>query len=296
MYTSRSHSGQLFVDLGEQKNDNVPIREQDWMKLMDDSVDRVASDNGAVKSADRVLDLFELLAQWGREMSHTEISQALSIPKGSLSKLLKNLVTRHYLEYVPASKGYKLGEAVRRLAETTQTQLDLLMLAKPLLKEITEATLESCALSYLRGDQVEVVATEISPQRLLSHLRLGDLAPLYAVSAGKIILAFLPQEQRDVYLANVTFKAYTDATISSTEQLMVQISEAEGTGISFSIEEFTPGIIGIAVAVRSGTGFPIAALNVAMPEVRYTTASRDKAIAALLDAATKLSRHYTGRE
>lgn len=263
---------------------------------MDSGVDGVAGENGTVKSADRVLDLFELLAQWGREMSHTEISQALGIPKGSLSKLLKNLVARQYVEYLPASKGYKLGEAVRRLADTAQTQLDLLVLAEPVLKGITEATLESCALSYLRGDQVEVVATENSPQRLLSHLRLGDLAPLYAVSAGKIILALLPQEQRESYLANVTFEAHTDATITSTDQLMGQIAEAQRAGVAFSIEEFTPGIIGIAVAVRSGTGFPIAALNVAMPAVRYTTASRDKAITALLDAAAKLGRHYKGNE
>lgn len=263
---------------------------------MNSSVDGLVGENGTVKSADRVLDLFELLAQWGREMSHTEISQALGIPKGSLSKLLRNLVARQYVEYVPASKGYKLGEAVRRLAETAQTQLDLLALAEPVLREITEVTLESCALSYLRGDQVEVVATENSPQRLLSHLRLGDLAPLYAVSAGKIILALLPQEQRQLYLDNVAFEAHTDATISSTERLMEQIAEAQQTGVGFSIEEFTPGIIGIAVAVRSEAGFPIAALNVAMPAVRYTVASRDKAIAALFDAATKLGRHYTGRE
>ncbi len=260
---------------------------------MDSDAEGVAGDNGTVKSADRVLDLFELLAQWGREMSHTEISQALDIPKGSLSKLLKNLVARQYVEYFPASKGYRLGEAVRRLATTAQTQLDLLEIAEPVLKEITETTRESCALSYLRGDQVEVVVTENSPQRLLSHLRLGDLAPLYAVSAGKIILALLPQEQREAYLANVNFEAHTDATITNAEQLVGQLAQAQHTGVAFSLEEFTPGIIGIAVAVRSGAGFPIAALNVAMPAVRYTAITRDKAIAALLDGAAKLSRHYT---
>jgi DNA-binding IclR family transcriptional regulator len=42
------------------------------------------STQAAVKSADGVLDLLELLARAGREMAHNEIGEALQIPKSSL--------------------------------------------------------------------------------------------------------------------------------------------------------------------------------------------------------------------
>jgi hypothetical protein len=67
---------------------------------------------GVVKSADRVLDLFELLGRWGAEMSHTDLVEALQIPKSSLTQLLRNLVSRGYIEFSPSTKGYRLGRRV----------------------------------------------------------------------------------------------------------------------------------------------------------------------------------------
>ena len=55
----------------------------------------------SVKSADRVLDLLELLTRRGKAMSHTELSLALGIPKSSLTQLLRNLTDRGYLLFSP---------------------------------------------------------------------------------------------------------------------------------------------------------------------------------------------------
>ena len=46
-----------------------------------------AEASSTVKSADRTLDLFELLARWGREMSHTEIAEALDCRRGTVKSL-----------------------------------------------------------------------------------------------------------------------------------------------------------------------------------------------------------------
>ncbi len=53
----------------------------------------------------------------------------------------------------------------------------------------TAKTCESAALNILKGDQAEVVAPVNGPQRLVSHMWLGDLAPLYVTSGGTIILS-----------------------------------------------------------------------------------------------------------
>src|SRR5664280_1390245 len=103
-----------------------------------------------VKSADRVLTLFELLGTWGHEMSHTEIAEALEIPKSSLTQLLKNMVGRGWLSYSPGSKGYTLGTAFTRLARRTGQTSDLVSLAGPVLAELTARTSESSALNVLR--------------------------------------------------------------------------------------------------------------------------------------------------
>ena len=246
-----------------------------------------------VKSADRTLDLLELLARWGREMSHSEIAEALDIPKSSLTKLLKNLTTRNYIRFVPETKGYRLGEAVMRLALQASQQRDLVACAAPFLAEITRRTKESCALSLLKGDQIEVVATELSPQRLVSHLRPGDMAPLYTVSGGKAILAFLPDVMREEYLKAVKLERVTSQTITTKKALLAQLEEIRRKGVAYSMEEYTPGIVGVGVPILSSVGFPLGALNLAIPAVRYTKDMSISAVAALQSAAEQISRQFS---
>lgn len=251
--------------------------------------------SGAVKSAVRVLDVFELLAR-REEMSHADIADALEIPKSSLTQLLRTLVARGYIDFSPASKGYQLGEGFSLLARRTSDVRDLVEFVQPVLEDITRATGETSALNQLKGNVAEVVATVSSPHRLLSNMRRGDLAPLYATSGGKSILANLPDTMRNAYLADVVFEAITPKTIRSKKELQRQIALVRKDGIAYSFEEFTPGIIGIGVPVLSATGFPLGSLNVAIPAVRYDTQARDRADAALRQAADRIRRQFVGED
>lgn len=246
------------------------------------SVSQPAS--STVKSADRVLTLFELLGAWGREMSHTEIAETLSIPKSSLTQLLKNMVGRGWLSYSPASKCYALGTAFSRLARRAGQTADLVSVAGPVLAELTARTSESSALNVLKGDMVEVTATVLGPQRLVSHMRLGDVAPLYATSGAKIILAYLPTDMQEEYFRRVKFEPTTGATIRTPRALRSQLQKIRREGLAYSFEEWTPGITGMARAVLSSSGDVLASVNVAVPSVRFNEVLRAQVADALLRA------------
>jgi DNA-binding IclR family transcriptional regulator len=245
-----------------------------------------------VKSADRTLDVLELLAHWGREMSHAEIAEALDIPKSSLTKLIRNLTDRGYLRFVAETKGYRLGDTILKLAQQSNQTRSLITCAEPVLHDITQQTAESCALNQLKGEQVEVVATVISQQRLQSHMRLGDLAPLYAVSGGKAILAYLPEVMREEYMGSVTFERFTKNTISTKKALLATLEDVRKKGFATSMEEFTPGIIGVGVPILSANGFPLGSLNLAIPAVRYSSDIGERAVAILMASAAKIQRQY----
>jgi DNA-binding IclR family transcriptional regulator len=245
-----------------------------------------------VKSADRVLDLFELLARWGAEMSHTELVDALQIPKSSLTQLLRNLVNRGYVEFLPETKSYRLGEAFVRLSRQSGESRNLLSIIQPILQDLTDLTRETSALNQLKGDQAEVVATVPSPQRLVSHMRTGDMAPLYATSGGKALLANLPTAMRDDYLRNVVFEPITPKTIRSKRELQKQINAVLDEGVAYSFEEFTPGIVGVGVPILSETAFPLGSLNIAVPSVRFSKQLQAKAIEALRAGAERARRQY----
>ena len=245
---------------------------------------------GSVKSAMRVLDLFEYLGRWGAEKTHAEIAEQLGIPKSSLTQLLKTLVRRGYLTYVPASKGYELGPAIAELAKRANDGNDLVAIAQPVLSWITAETQESCALNFIKGDKSEVVACLMSPRRLRYHMGLGDIAPLYATSGGKALLAFLPPEMLQEYLARISFEQITPNTITTREKLEHELSEVRRTGTAHVVEEFTPGIAGVARAVLSASGYPLASINIAVPVVRYDDRLRSLCMATLSKAVETLDQ------
>jgi DNA-binding IclR family transcriptional regulator len=245
--------------------------------------------DASVKSAVRVLDIFELLGGWDSHRTHTEIAEALDIPKSSLTPLLKTLTNRGYLFYKSDDKSYSLGPAITGLAKRTNDTNDLVALAPPILEEARNLTGETSALNILRGDKSEVVAVAMSANRLLFNMQVGDTAPLYATSGGKALLAHLPREMQLDYLSRVRLDPVTPHTITSLDTLTRQLSEVVKTGNAFVFEEFTPGIVGVARAVLSESGFPLASINIAMPAVRYSPAVQAVCITALERAATTLA-------
>ena len=82
--------------------------------------------DSAIKSADRVLDVLELLCRRGNSASHSEIAYTLDIPKSSLSALLKNLVNRNYLEKNLSANTYHLGAAFFALSKQGKTAKNIL--------------------------------------------------------------------------------------------------------------------------------------------------------------------------
>lgn len=251
------------------------------------------ADRLAVKSANRVLDLFELLGRWGGELSHTEIAAALKIPKSSLSQLLPNLVDRGYVLFVPETKGYRLGPKLTTLVTKLDHEQSLEAIAAPILQDITRQTGESAALNVLQGDTSKVVATVNSPQRLVSHMRSGDLAPLYATSGGKAILAFLSTGMREEYLARLKLKEITDNTITSMPELRRQLDAIRRNRLAFANGEFTSGITGMAAPILSPNDEAMGSINVAMPSVRYNAKVRDRT-ALVLEKAVRAIRQQLG--
>lgn len=100
--------------------------------------------NPTVKSADRVLDIFELFAEADvRELSLMDISRRLELPTSSLFKILQNLVHRGYLEKDEHGKmfrlGYKIFQIGAKYAQHTNLTAEFQYVAQQIVAEVNEA-------------------------------------------------------------------------------------------------------------------------------------------------------------
>lgn len=241
-----------------------------------------------VKSADRTLDLLEILGSALRPISHAEISVALGIPGSSLSALMQNLTTRGYAAFDETRNGYVLGEALRALLERRRTGIDLATIAQPIVERVAKATGETASLDRLTSNEIQRVCSANSVQTLRYWMSIGERAPAHAVSGGKAIIAFLPETARKAQLDRLDFDDVTPHTITSRVAFERALAKIAKQGVALSEEEYEIGVIGIAVPVCDRQGLPIASLTVVIPTARASAPHRRHVRETLLAAAKSL--------
>jgi DNA-binding IclR family transcriptional regulator len=230
------------------------------------------SQTPVVKSLDRGLDILEYVAGCPEPPSFSQLLGSLSIPRSSLFHLLANLLSRNYLEQDSKTERYRIGTGIAEIARKVRRP-SLSDRVTPFLRQLSLEMSETCGFYVRVRDSVEVVASAISTQALSYTMKAGMNAPLYAVSAGKIVLSELRSEELRQYLARVSFAPVTPQTVRSKARLKKEIQKVKTTGFAYSREEFTLGITAIATAVRSEAKF-YGAINLAVPTARFT-ADRD---------------------
>jgi IclR family transcriptional regulator, acetate operon repressor len=247
----------------------------------------------AVKSLDRGLDILEFVAGCSEPPSFSQLLASLGIPRSSLFHLLTNLLSRNFLQRDPQTERYRLGAGVVAIARKAHRP-SLGDRVTPFLRQLSLEMSETCGFYVRIAEQVEVVASAISTQALSYTMKVGMNAPLYAVSAGKIMLSELPAAELSRYLARVTLAPVTPHTIRSKVRLKQEIQDVKATGFAYSREEFTLGITAIATAVRSESKV-YGAINLAVPTARFTP-SRDAEFREALRRAAQLVAKEISRE
>jgi DNA-binding IclR family transcriptional regulator len=236
-----------------------------------------------VKSASRTLDLLECLAKSSQPMSHAELSARTSIPKSSLTQLLRTLQCRDYVESMRDGGPFRLGNAARHLIAFGLDVQRLIACAEPAMQSLADATSQSCALNLLRGDCVERVHRIKGASGLALHE--GVRAPLYASSAGKLFLARLSAAELESYFERVELLPLAKRSIRSLGELNRQIKSARSEGIAYSQDEFTDGVVGVSAPVVDGTGQMLAAIGLAVPTAAF--AARRTMLAKALHSAAE---------
>ena len=251
------------------------------------------SQTSTVKSLGRGLDILEYVACCSEPPSFSQLLRSLSIPRSSLFHLLTNLLSRNFLKRDPKTERYRLGTAVVEIARKVQRP-SLRDRITPLLHQLSLEVSETCGFYVQVENSVEVIASAISTQALSYTMKVGTLAPLYAVSAGKIVLSELRAEELSQYLARITFERVTPNTVRSRSSLKKEIHSTKATGFAYSREEFTLGITAIAAAVRSEKMFH-GAINLAVPTARFTP-DRDNVFRQALQRTAPIIAKEISRE
>lgn len=223
-----------------------------------------------VKSADRVLDIFELYAGDKDSFSLTEIVKELKTPPSSTYLLLQNMLERGYLQTDKTGKQFQLGNKLFTIRNKRLNGNNLNEQFQLLADKLFDELNETVNLSVRHGDKLLYIGEKSSTRSLRFTPITGDMRQLHATASGKVLLAGLSLEElREIY-PNDTLEQVTDKTISSVSELLRELEQVRQDGFGYNRGETVEGVQCVAGAVYDHERKVIAAISVSIPDVRIT--------------------------
>lgn len=119
-----------------------------------------------------------------------------------------------------------------------------------------------------------------------SSLGVGDAYPLHATAAGKAILAYLPEEEREARLADPDWPALTEQTVTDPETIAERLAEIREHRTAFERGEYEPSVRGVAAPILDG-GDPVGAIAVAGTEDELPTARLENDLPGIVVSASR---------
>ena len=224
-----------------------------------------------ITSLQRGLRLLSLFVDSQKNMSASRIVKLSGLPVSTAHRFLMNLTSAGYLN-CDGNGDYHLGIACVSLGQAALSQLDLRPLSLPYLQELNRRTRETVHLTVRFGLSAVYVEKLDSPEPLRIHSRIGATIPLYCTAVGKVLLAYLPPQERSAVLDRMEMHRFTSNTAGSPQELQMQLQLVRRNGYACDLEEHEAHIRCVAAPIWDHTGAVNASLSITAPAVRMGVA------------------------
>jgi IclR family pca regulon transcriptional regulator len=176
------------------------------------------------------------------------------------------LVALGYLEQ-GASRKYRLGLKVTDLGMAALNSTGLREHAHEYLEELRQRTSYTTNLAVLDGTEILYVDRARSFRRGQSKIDLGlhpgSRLPAYCTAMGKLLLAYLPENEQGELITEMKLTKQGPNTITSKKALLTELDEIQSEGFAVNDEELAPELHSIAAPVRNEAREVVAAVNLA---------------------------------
>ncbi len=217
-----------------------------------------------IKSLNRGLHIIELFSYETPVLSFDEISPHCPFPKSTLYRFLENLTRRGFLKVNSATRKYRLGPILIRLGQIAEKGVPLLEACQPAMRRLSKEIGESVYLSVREGDQkVCLSCVEARGTPIKYAPTPASVAPLHAGASGKVLLAFLPEQEMLRLVDEGALVSVTPKTITQRDELKLRLSQIRKNGYDYSEGELVSGTWALAFPILDPRGSAFASLTVA---------------------------------
>ena len=242
-----------------------------------------------ITALQRGLKLLNLFAKAERGLTATQVAKLSGLPVSTVHRFLMNLDSSGFLTST-GSGNYHLGIACFSLGQSALGHLDIRRLSLPYLRELNQRTRETIHLTVRHDFSAVYVEKLDSPEPLRIFSRIGAAVPLHCTAVGKVMLAFMTQEELARVLPQIELKRLTENTVSNLQELQAEVERVRRAGYACDLEENELHIRCVAAPIWDHTGVVNASLSITGPAVRMPMTRLRQLAPLVVQAGLKISR------
>ena len=249
--------------------------------------DLEGSKKGVLAHVCEILDCF---TQERTDLGVRELARLTGLSTSTTGRLLQEMKERGILRQNLETKTYTMGIRILNWSGVYLATLDIRAVAMPIMTELQQLSRETISLYVLDGTDRVCVERLESPQNVRIVARLGLRLPLYAGSAGKVILAFLDEAQREHILSTVPLQPFTQHTITDLNVLRAELVKIKRQGYASSHGEWIQDASGVAAPIYGPDRKVAGALTISGPTQRFNHEVIERYGRDAVNAAMDISR------
>lgn len=224
------------------------------------SLDVFTGDPNFMTSLARGLIVIQAFTQQTPQMTISQISLKTGLSRAAVRRCLYTLSKLGFAGAEDGSR-YSLRPRMLTLSHTYTASNTLSSAAQPILERMSAALRESFSVATLDGEDIVYIARTTVSRVMAVDLHIGSRLPAYCTSMGRVLLAWLPSDQLESYLAKVVLTPHTTRTVNSIEKLRMLLRNIRRNGYAVCDQEYEVGLRSLAVPVYSSSGRVVATIN-----------------------------------
>lgn len=226
--------------------------------------------SNVVQSVERALDILEILSEDVNGMGLSEIGNKIDLHKSTIHRLLGTLIHKGYVIQDCLTNKYKITIKLYELGVKKIASSDILEASKSYTKELMESLNEVVHLVIRDENDIIYIDKVEADNTIRMSSTIGKRRPLYCTSVGKVMMAYMNQDEVKQIWNNCEIERLTEKTIIDFDDFLKELENVKNYGYAEDDEENEIGVRCIGAPIFNHKGQVEGAISISGPAFRVT--------------------------
>jgi DNA-binding IclR family transcriptional regulator len=228
------------------------------------------SSRDKVNSLSKALRILEIFSPQQTNLSLSQLSRILKIPKSTLLNMIRTLEDAGYLYKAKNSQNYRLGFKLMELSYNARVSLSIVQYALPFMEELQSQIGEIIYLTTHINGRVLYLECIYPAKKAVTYSTNGKTLPMHCTGCGKAMLAFMSDADVEKIIKQWGLPRITANTITDARELKKALAKYRKLGYAIDNGEEGHNVRCIGMPICSSGGFVAGALSISGSSMTMT--------------------------